>query len=76
MRIGLLLTIVLIAAESLPTSVAQSQSSQPIDPTAQSPVLVPFDFHRTSTVIKFVGNCRHGETQATHPQERRPCWFC
>jgi hypothetical protein len=37
MRIGLLLTIVLIAAVSLPSSVAQGQFSQPIDPTAQSP---------------------------------------
>jgi hypothetical protein len=37
MRIGLLLTIMLVAAESLPTSLAQSQSFQTGDPTAQAP---------------------------------------
>jgi len=37
MRISMLLTIVSVAAGLFPTSSAQSQSSQPIDPTAQSP---------------------------------------
>src|ERR1700690_2346019 len=35
MRTGLLLTIALVVG--FPTSLAQSQSSQPVDPTAQSP---------------------------------------
>jgi hypothetical protein len=39
MRTGLLLTITLVAG-SFPTSLAQSQSSQPVDPTAQAPSTV------------------------------------
>jgi Protein of unknown function (DUF5818) len=37
MKTGLLLTMTLVTAGSFSTSLAQNQSSQPVDPTAQSP---------------------------------------
>lgn len=62
MRIGVLLTIMLVAAGSFLTSLAQSQSSQPVDPTAQSPstlaptpaATVPLDMDQATRTI-FVG---------------------
>jgi hypothetical protein len=62
MRIGLLLTIVSVAAGLFPGLAAQSQSSQPIDPTAQSPstiaptpkATVPLDMDQ-ETGRSFVG---------------------
>ncbi len=62
MRIGMLLTILSVAAGLFPTSAAQSQSSQPVDPTAQSPstiaatpkATVPLDMDQ-ETARSFVG---------------------
>ena len=67
MKTGLLLTMTLVAAGSLPTSLAQSQSSQPIDPTAQSPstlaptpsLAVPLEVKQSEDGVS------HSETMAT-----------
>jgi len=62
MKTGLSLTMTLVAAGLFSTSLAQSQSSQPVDPTAQSPstlaptpsVAVPLELNEEKGTI-FVG---------------------
>ena len=62
MKTGLSLTMTLVAAGLFSTSLAQSQSSQPVDPTAQSPstlaptpsVAVPLKLNEEKGTI-FVG---------------------
>jgi hypothetical protein len=70
MRIGLLLAIALLLG--FPTSLAQSQSSQPVDPTAQAPstlaptpsLVVPLEVKQSEEGVS------HPETTATEPSHQ------